>query len=241
MGFFNSSSKDDRVRQAYNGDDRVNDTATDDALRSSYSAKNHSAPVVDVEFHETSTEPAPSFTTPAQKRAEAAHAQQPTNGKVGETFFAKDVVISGTLNCSTDVVIEGTFEGPIHTAGDVRVRNGGIVKGDISANSVALNNATIEGNIEATTATINGKLKGNLMVNGVTFDEKAEFDGDVSTQGLEVRNGATVHGKIDVRGDDKPSQNVVREPQNKNSGNTNPNNGGQKQHDVSMKNPNQKN
>ena len=241
MGFFNSNSKDDRVRQAYNGDDRVNDTATDDALRSSYSAKNHSAPVVDVEFHETSTEPAPFFTTPAQKRAEAAPAQQPTNGKVGETFFAKDVVISGTLNCSTDVVIEGTFEGPIHTAGDVRVRNGGIVKGDISANSVALNNATIEGNIEATTATINGKLKGNLMVNGVTFDEKAEFDGDVSTQGLEVRNGATVHGKIDVRGDDKPSQNVVREPQNKNSGNTNPNNGGQKQHDVSMKNPNQKN
>lgn len=241
MGFFNSSSKDDRVRQAYNGDDRVNDTATDDALRSSYSAKNHSAPVVDVEFHETSTEPAPSFTTPAQKRAEAAPAQQPTNGKVGETFFAKDVVISGTLNCSTDVVIEGTFEGPIHTAGDVRVRNGGIVKGDISANSVALNNATIEGNIEATTATINGKLKGNLMVNGVTFDEKAEFDGDVSTQGLEVRNGATVHGKIDVRGDDKPSQNVVREPQNKNSGSTNQNNGGQKQRDVSMKNPNQKN
>lgn len=220
MGFF-SSEKDNNVRKQYNGGSSPrpagNNNAVDDAMRSSYpqASREQEKPVVDVvDFHETTddtlkskhtSQPVNTVKTPAQGSA-----------KKGETFFAKEVNISGTLNSSTDIIIEGVFEGPIHTAGDVTVRNGGVVKGDITASNVYLDNASIEGNIEATSASINGKMVGDVMVNAVTFDASAEFDGEVSTCGLEVKNGAMVHGQIDVRAEDVPSKNVSKNGQKAN-------------------------
>lgn len=222
MGFF-SSEKDNNVRKQYNGGSSPrpagNNNAVDDAMRSSYpqASREQEKPVVDVvDFHETTddtlkskhtSQPVNTVKTPAQGSA-----------KKGETFFAKEVNISGTLNSSTDIIIEGVFEGPIHTAGDVTVRNGGVVKGDITASNVYLDNASIEGNIEATSASINGKMVGDVMVNAVTFDASAKFDGEVSTCGLEVKNGAMVHGQIDVRAEDVPAKNVPKNGQKANDG-----------------------
>ena len=125
MGFF-SSEKDNNVRKQYNGGSSPrpagNNNAVDDAMRSSYpqASREQEKPVVDVvDFHETTddtlkskhtSQPVNTVKTPAQGSA-----------KKGETFFAKEVNISGTLNSSTDIIIEGVFEGPIHTAGDVTV------------------------------------------------------------------------------------------------------------------------
>ena len=61
-------------------------------------------------------------------------------------------------------------------------------------------------------------MVGDVIVNAVTFDASAEFDGEVSTCGLEVKNGAMVHGQIDVRAEDVPAKNVPKNGQKANDG-----------------------
>lgn len=195
MAFFGNSKKEDSI---YNSNPKksttsdVDEAAVREALKSSTVTSN--APVVDAEFRET-TEPAKVETKKVNTSAAVSN-NRSNNG--GTTFLTADVAMNGAINSSSDIVIEGTFEGPIHTSGVVTVRNGGKVVGDISAKELSIIDATVEGSGEASTVIINGTMKGDVIADSVTVGEKAFLDGDVSTKGLVISIGARVHGKFDV-------------------------------------------
>lgn len=119
------------------------------------------------------------------------------------TLFAAGVEMRGELNSSSDVVIEGVFEGPIHSGANVFVRRDGRVVGDVTAKTVSVDGGTLTGNIDAfERAYVSGCMEGNIDTRALTFGSGAKFKGDVTTEQLGICEGASVRGRLTVNGDD---------------------------------------
>lgn len=117
------------------------------------------------------------------------------------TLLSKGITIKGEMNSSYDVVVEGVFEGPIHTGANVYIRNGGSVKGDVSARNVKLEDSTLIGNVNAEVVSVNGRMKGDIDSRAVKFGADARYFGSVVTDSLGTVEGASVRGSFTVRGD----------------------------------------
>jgi len=93
------------------------------------------------------------------------------------------------------------FEGKLTFRGAVRID--GSFTGDVLSEDLLMIGETgqIEGNVEVGEIVIGGRLKGTLKAAKRTrLRSSAVFEGELTTGGLIVEEGATVDGKIEMQG-----------------------------------------
>lgn len=146
----------------------------------------------------------------AVKAAEKLDEETPNDKAL---LFSAGNDMKGELNSSTDIIIEGNFIGPIHTAGNVFIRNGGKVNGDITAKRVKVSNGQLIGNTDAETVIVDGRMRGNIDAKSAAFRSGARYKGDVITDELSIADGASVRGSITVHGDGDDDE-ETSEPEN---------------------------
>src|SRR5687768_12230533 len=94
-----------------------------------------------------------------------------------------EVEIKGNLKFSGELTFDGKVEGEIHTDGTLQL-------GD---------SAVINGNINATTVVVRGKVNGNIVAKDkIEIKAKAEIFGDIRASKLAVEEGVTFVGKTEV-------------------------------------------
>jgi cytoskeletal protein CcmA (bactofilin family) len=102
----------------------------------------------------------------------------------GFAFVNSGTVITGELLVENDLSIEGTVKGIIRATGTVSVHVQGVV----------------EGEIQAASAKIGGKVTGNVTANDrVILENKAVLVGDLRTRELIIQEGAIFHGKCEMQ------------------------------------------
>ncbi len=112
-----------------------------------------------------------------------------SSGK-GFAFVNLGTVITGELLVENDLSIEGTVKGIIRATGTVSVHVQGAVEGEIQASSVK----------------IGGKVTGNVTANDrVILENKAVLMGDLRTRELVILEGAIFHGKCEMQTGSKPN------------------------------------
>jgi len=94
-----------------------------------------------------------------------------------------DVEIKGNIKFSGELSLDGKLDGEIHTDGTLQL-------GD---------SAVINGNINAQTVVIRGKVHGNVTVKDkIEIKSKAELFGDIRASKLVIEEGVTYVGKTEV-------------------------------------------
>lgn len=97
-----------------------------------------------------------------------------------ETVIGTGVIVRGNLESESDIVIDGTLEGQIKTAGNVTLGINAIVKADIQGANI----------------TIAGSLKGNINAEGETvIRETGHVEGDIRCLGLSIASGGVFSGR----------------------------------------------
>jgi len=106
-----------------------------------------------------------------------------------------------SLNSSTPMnsinsIVRGTsINGEITSDTDIRID--GIITGNISCNATVIIGETgvVEGDIICTSATVEGRFKGSLIVKEtLKVKERAVIEGDISVKQLVVQPGAVFNG-----------------------------------------------
>lgn len=120
--------------------------------------------------------------------------------------------VAGNLDSKGSIDIFGNVTGDVTCRGKLTVS--GSITGSSKANEVFVNNAQIDGNIEAkgsvkvgqgtvivgnvsaTSAVIAGAVKGDIDVHGpVIVDSTAIIVGDIKSKSVQINNGATIDGR----------------------------------------------
>jgi len=97
--------------------------------------------------------------------------------------LASDVEIKGNLRFSGELTFEGKLEGEIQSDGTLQL-------GD---------SAVINGNINAQTVVVRGKVNGNITAKEkIDIKSKAEIFGDIRASKLAIEEGVTFVGKTEV-------------------------------------------
>ena len=104
---------------------------------------------------------------------------EPTVNVNSISRISAGTVIKGEILSPTDIRIDGSFEGKVHSKGRVVLGESAVVKGDIICNNIDLW----------------GKVEGNVYVKD-TLSLKAgcSMDGNLHTRRLSVELGATFNG-----------------------------------------------
>ena len=99
----------------------------------------------------------------------------------GSTFsvIGADVTITGNINASADLHIDGTIEGDITCAA--------LVQGEKSA---------LHGAVTAESARLAGKVSGSITARELVILKTAHIDGDVHYDALTIEQGAQVDGRF---------------------------------------------
>jgi cytoskeletal protein CcmA (bactofilin family) len=104
------------------------------------------------------------------------------NGEYPTTLGA-DASFKGELRFEKGVRLLGQFEGEVVSEGDLVVAEG----------------ATLEGQVNASSISISGQVKGNLSANTkIQLTSSGRLEGDISTSRLEVADGAVLIGRCMV-------------------------------------------
>ena len=104
-----------------------------------------------------------------------------TDPKKAETIIGPSIKVKGNFKGQGNTVIEGILEGSLKTDADVYV-------GD---------NAQIFANIEAKTARIGGRIKGNIKTEKhLQIVASAKIAGDIYCSSLSVESGAVINGQL---------------------------------------------
>jgi cytoskeletal protein CcmA (bactofilin family) len=100
-----------------------------------------------------------------------------------KNVLASDVEIKGNLKFSGELTFDGKIDGEIQTDGVLNL-------GD---------SAVINGNINAQTVVVRGKVNGNISAKEkIEIKTKAELFGDIRAAKLSVEEGVTFVGKTEV-------------------------------------------
>ncbi|MEX0668654.1 MAG: polymer-forming cytoskeletal protein [Candidatus Saccharimonadales bacterium] len=106
------------------------------------------------------------------------------------TVIASGAVFSGDLISENDIWIYGEIKGDISSQKTIYIRDGGTILGDI----------------KSTTTNISGEVIGNIdCQDKVICERSARINGNIKSQDILVEKGASISGKIDIRGMDKDS------------------------------------
>jgi cytoskeletal protein CcmA (bactofilin family) len=117
----------------------------------------------------------------SKKPEERSPAGAPRSVASSPTFsvIGADVVIKGDITASADLHVDGTIEGDIVCAS--------LVQGESSR---------IEGDIEAATARLAGRVRGTINVRELVILRSAMIEGDVRYDELTIEQGAQVEGRV---------------------------------------------
>ncbi|MET1025798.1 MAG: polymer-forming cytoskeletal protein [Dongiaceae bacterium] len=100
------------------------------------------------------------------------------NAKSGvPSIISADLRIVGDLVCDSDIQIDGTVEGDIH-----------------SRNVVIGEGATVTGSLKAETVQVCGKLIGQIRADTVVLEKTAHVTGDILHHALAIAQGAYIEG-----------------------------------------------
>lgn len=122
-----------------------------------------------------SKKPEPSQPSPAQRSPLKSVASG------GSTFsvLGADVTITGNVEASADLHVDGT------------------VQGDLSCTSLVQGESSlIEGAVVADSARLSGAVKGTITVRELVILKSARIDGDVHYETLTIEQGAKVNGRF---------------------------------------------
>jgi cytoskeletal protein CcmA (bactofilin family) len=104
------------------------------------------------------------------------------------SLIAEDVVITGDLNFSGGLRIDG------RVLGNVTMRQGEAGDGALL---VLSDNGRIEGSVRCADAVINGEISGDLEVeNFLELQSNCRVSGTIRYRHLKIEVGATVHGQL---------------------------------------------
>ncbi len=106
-----------------------------------------------------------------------------SNGAAAQSVITSEVEIKGVIKSSGSVRLDGKLDGDLICIGDAIVGKTATIKGNIQANS-----ASIEGTI---TGTITAKDK-------IEMKSTAHITGDIKSKRLSVEDGVTFTGKAEV-------------------------------------------
>lgn len=98
------------------------------------------------------------------------------------SHLSSDIHIEGDLNCSTDLVFEGSIKGNINSKGSLTIGQ----------------NASVSGDLKADKAIIAGKVAGNGNFNSCRLSPTSIITGSVSTVSLQMEEGASLEGQCKV-------------------------------------------
>ena len=146
-------------------------------------------------FRRESDEPRPAATGPASASAPPAPApeRKPQHAAAapapaGTTHIAPGAKITGQVNGTSDLVIDGELEGQVRLESHVTVGPGGKVQGDIVAKSVRIGGRVV-GNVQ-------GHEKVEILPSG-------RLEGDVAAPRVVLAEGAFFKGKVEMTGGQK--------------------------------------
>ncbi len=127
------------------------------------------------------------------------------------TVITRGTTINGGISSEGSLEVMGTITGDVDCLGRVSVY--GTISGNVSASDVLVQTKRLEGNIksegavevaggtvvigdiEGTSATVAGAVKGNIDVNGpVIVDSTAIVQGSIKAKSIQVNTGAVVDG-----------------------------------------------
>ena len=111
--------------------------------------------------------------------------QQPANGGNGTTLISSGTTVKGDISSNSDLRIDGTIKGNIHSASKIIVGASGVVEGDIVGNQADIS-GKVSGNIKAKELL---QLRGESVINGNLFAGK-----------LQVEPTATFNGQCHMGG-----------------------------------------
>jgi len=114
---------------------------------------------------------------PVQPNLQPAPGPAPVRGTGGTSVISKALKITGQLESTEDIRIDGEVDGDIHGV-SVTVGSGAKVKGSVYGDAVELS-GTIEGKIEA---------------KKVVLTSTAHMSGDVIHQDIKIESGAYIDG-----------------------------------------------
>lgn len=96
-----------------------------------------------------------------------------------------------------DLTIKGNIASK---GGNVDVK--GKVIGDVTAEEVLIHGSgSVDGALAAKNIAIQGKHKGNLKCDGLTFAATAQVEADVSAKTMTTESGAKILGKVQITGE----------------------------------------
>ena len=104
--------------------------------------------------------------------------------------------VEGNVTCRGKLTVSGSITGS--SKANEFFANDAQVDGDIEAKgAVKIGQGTVVvGNITATSAVIGGAVKGDIDVHGpVIIDSSAIISGDIKSKSVQINNGATIDGR----------------------------------------------
>jgi cytoskeletal protein CcmA (bactofilin family) len=105
-----------------------------------------------------------------------------------ETLIGAEATVQGVVSLKGSLRVDGRVEGSISDAQTVVVGSGGVVRGDISAESVVVGGRVV-GNISATESVEilpQGRVRGDLRSPRLVIEEGGRLNGQCSMDGGEA-------------------------------------------------------
>jgi cytoskeletal protein CcmA (bactofilin family) len=100
---------------------------------------------------------------------------------LAETVIGNGLHVKGTLNCTSDIWIDGIVEGNVTAEGNIFVSL----------------NGRITGNLQAAHISVSGQVIGNLKARDrLVVEGSGHIKGDVEAEKLAIADGAIVNGNL---------------------------------------------
>lgn len=129
---------------------------------------------------------------------------KPTNGN-GTTLIGSGTTLKGDISSNSDLRIDGTVIGNIHSSAKVVIGANGVVEGDISGNQADII-GKVTGNIKAKDLL---QLRGDSIVTGNLYAEKLQVEPSATFNG-QCHMGAGSTSKVVERNNVEEEEAVLQ-------------------------------
>src|SRR6056297_576605 len=100
-----------------------------------------------------------------------------------KSVISKEMKITGTIESSGSLQIDGKLDGEMHCSGDANIGK----------------EANIKGNIDAASVIVGGTVNGNISAKDkIEMKSSAKVTGDIKAKRLAIEDGVTFVGKSEV-------------------------------------------